>query len=208
MHTHNLYKFSHEYDKSIFEECISQLKQSSGASIEIGVYEGGASKLIIDAYQKHHPNLKHIHIGIDPFGGVPYADNENQFQNKQLSHRYNDTKRWYLQKAIVDNEDRNFLFLQLESTEYFNRFPDGYPMLIQGQKFYIDKYDLVHIDAVHAIEHVVNEINFFKNRMTPKGFIILDDWDCFDIDFIDKYMYYIGFKKYKKGQKKMVYQYD
>lgn len=202
------YGFSHELDKELFEECVKNLKNKNGVSIEVGVHQGGASKLIIEAYKKHHPTLKHFHIGLDPFGGVPYVDNESMYQKKQFDPRYNDQRRWMLQKTIVEQEDKNFIFLLLESSEYFKRFPDGYPILIDSQKYILGTYDLVHIDAMHAVEFIINEINFFKNRMIPKGFIILDDWDCFDIDFIDKYMYYIGFKKYKKGKKKMVYQCD
>jgi hypothetical protein len=45
-----------EYE--VFEQAIKQLKNPVGATVEIGVRRGMGSKLIIDSFRKHHPNVK------------------------------------------------------------------------------------------------------------------------------------------------------
>jgi hypothetical protein len=57
---------SKEYE--VFEEAIKQLTNPIGATVEIGVRRGMGSKLIIDSFRKHHPNVKLNHLGIDPYG--------------------------------------------------------------------------------------------------------------------------------------------
>jgi hypothetical protein len=46
---------SKEYE--VFEEAIKQLTNPIGATVEIGVRRGMGSKLIIDSFRKHHPNV-------------------------------------------------------------------------------------------------------------------------------------------------------
>jgi hypothetical protein len=53
---------SKEYE--VFEEAIKQLTNPIGATVEIGVRRGMGSKLIIDSFRKHHPNVKLNHLGI------------------------------------------------------------------------------------------------------------------------------------------------
>ena len=47
------YEFlSHKIDLNFFEDCIKELKNPCGISIEIGVLRGGSSKLIMENYKK------------------------------------------------------------------------------------------------------------------------------------------------------------
>jgi hypothetical protein len=61
---------SKEYE--VFEEAIKQLTNPIGATVEIGVRRGMGSKMIIDSFRKHHPNVKLNHLGIDPYGNIEY----------------------------------------------------------------------------------------------------------------------------------------
>ena len=201
----NQYRCSHQEDLDIFDACIESLKDKYGVTIEIGVHEGGGSKRIIDAYRKYHPNALHFHIGIDPFGSAPYTHTDDDFKNNKVDYRYGDEKRWYLQKAIVDNEDKNFIFLQLEATEYFKRFPDGYPLFVKGKKFYLAKYDLVHLDGLHAIKYVFEEVAFFDDRLSKGGFIVFDDIDKIDMNTVHVYLEHLKYKVFKAGKKKVAY---
>ena len=201
----NQYRCSHPEDLDIFEKCLKELKNKYGVTIEIGVHEGGGSKRIIDDYRKLYPDAHHYHIGVDPFGSAPYTHTDADFKENKVDYRYGDEKRWYLQKAIVDNEDKNFIFLQLESSEYFKRFHDGYPMFIKGKKYKLARYDLVHLDGLHAIKWVFEEICFFDDRMSPGGFIVFDDIDKIDMTAVDKYMQHLKWKLFITGNKKSAY---
>jgi len=201
----NQYRCSHSEDLDIFDECIKNLTKKYGVTIEIGVHEGGGSKRIIDAYKQFHPSALHYHIGVDPFGSAPYIHTDGDFRENKVDFRYGDEKRWYLQKAIVDNQDKNFIFLLLESQEYFKRFSDGYPIFIKGKKFKLAKYDLVHLDGLHAIKYVFEEIAFFDDRLDAGGFIIFDDIDKIDMKAVDSYMQHLKYKIFKTGKKKTAY---
>lgn len=201
----NQYRCSHQEDLNIFDECIKNLGNKYGVTLEIGVHEGGGSKRIIDAYRTHHMGALHYHIGVDPFGSAPYTHTDRDFSENKVDYRYGDEKRWYLQKAIVDNQDKNFIFLQLESSEYFKRFHDGYPLFVKGKKYKLAKYDLVHLDGLHAIKWVFEEISFFDDRMDKGSFIVFDDIDKIDMKAVDIYMTHLKWKLFKAGNKKSAY---
>jgi hypothetical protein len=116
---------SKEYE--VFEEAIKQLTNPIGATVEIGVRRGMGSKLIIDSFRKHHPNVKLNHLGIDPYGNIEYNPMEAH-KNIRLDYT-NDMKR----DAILDftKDYPEFHLICLEDTEFFKRFADGYPVYDQ-----------------------------------------------------------------------------
>jgi hypothetical protein len=145
---------SKEYE--VFEEAIKQLTNPIGATVEIGVRRGMGSKLIIDSFRKHHPNVKLNHLGIDPYGNIEYNPME---AHKNIRVDYtNDMKR----DAILDftKDYPEFHLVCLEDTEFFKRFSDGYPVYDQC-KIMLSKYDLIHFDGPHDLGSVLNEVNFF-----------------------------------------------
>ena len=76
----------------IFDSSVKRLMRPIGSSFEIGVRRGMGSKLIIDAYRKYHPNLhNHVHIGLDPYGELPYNFSEDRKFN--TDHDYTHKKR-------------------------------------------------------------------------------------------------------------------
>jgi hypothetical protein len=86
---------SKEYE--VFEEAIKQLTNPIGATVEIGVRRGMGSKLIIDSFRKHHPNVKLNHLGIDPYGNIEYNPMEAH-KNIRLDYT-NDMKRDAIRRA-------------------------------------------------------------------------------------------------------------
>ena len=57
----------------LLDSAVRRIKNPIGASFEIGVRRGLGSKTIIDAYRKYHPSLTNLtHIGLDPYGNLPY----------------------------------------------------------------------------------------------------------------------------------------
>jgi hypothetical protein len=132
---------SKEYE--VFEEAIKQLTNPIGATVEIGVRRGMGSKLIIDSFRKHHPNVKLNHLGIDPYGNIEYNPME---AHKNIRVDYtNDMKR----DAILDftKDYPEFHLVCLEDTEFFKRFVDGYPVYDQC-KIMLSKYDLIQVKSL------------------------------------------------------------
>jgi hypothetical protein len=184
------YEFlSHKIDLNFFEDCIKQIKDPCGISIEIGVLNGGSSKLIMENYKKIHPNLLHFHIGVDNFS---YPNlNEN---------------RMHLQEAIVKNNDVNFIFCFLSIQDYMKSFFDGYPLYVNGKKLNTFFYDIVHLDGAKNIPLEFKQLCFFSEKINKNGFIIIDDIDILNTRIINEYMAYLNFKKYKEGKMKIAYQ--
>jgi hypothetical protein len=150
---------SKEYE--VFEEAIKQLTNPIGATVEIGVRRGMGSKLIIDSFRKHHPNVKLNHLGIDPYGNIEYNPMEAH-KNIRLDYT-NDMKR----DAILDftKDYPEFHLVCLEDTEFFKRFSDGYPVYDQ-YKIMLSKYDLIHFDGPHDLGSVLNEVKSLASSIS------------------------------------------
>jgi hypothetical protein len=116
---------SKEYE--VFEEAIKQLTNPIGATVEIGVRRGMGSKMIIDSFRKHHPNVTLNHLGIDPYGNIEYNPMEAHL-NVRLDYT-NDMKRDALLDFTKDYPE--FHLVCLEDTEFFYRYPNGYPVYDQ-----------------------------------------------------------------------------
>ena len=192
---------SKEYE--FFDEAIQLLKNPIGVSIEIGVRRGMGSKSIIDAYRKYHPHIKLNHLGIDPYGNILYrtADNDNggrlDYTNKMK------------QEALLDlvKEYPEFNLINLEDSEFFKRFADGYP-IYDEHKILLTQYETVHFDGPHDTESVMKEVEFFIVRKPKQCVYIFDDIDTHDIDKIGENLIWNGFKEFKKGERKAVYTYE
>ena len=177
---------SKEYE--FFDEAIKSLKNPIGVSVEIGVRRGMGSKSIIDAYRKYHPHIKLNHLGIDPYGNILYrtADNDNggrlDYTNKMK------------QEALLDliKEYPEFNLINLEDSEFFKRFADGYPIYNEN-KILLKEYETVHFDGPHDTESVMKEVNFFLERKPKQCVYIFDDIDTHDIDKIGKHLIDNGF---------------
>lgn len=192
---------SREYE--FFDEAIKLLKNPIGVSVEIGVRRGMGTKCIIDAYRKYHPNIKLNHLGIDPYGNILYrtSDNDNggrlDYTNKMK------------QEALLDliKEYPEFNLINLEDSEFFKRFADGYPIYDYEKKL-LTQYEMVHFDGPHDTESVMKEVNFFLKRRPKQCVYIFDDIDTHDIDKIGKHLIWNSFKEFKKGERKAVYIYE
>ena len=189
-----------EYE--VFEEAISNLSNPIGATIEIGVRRGMGSKMIIDSFRKHHPNVKLNHLGIDPYGNIEYNPDETH-KNVRLDYT-NDMKR----DALLDftKEYPEFNLVCLEDTEFFDRYADGYPIYDQ-YKIMLSKYDVVHFDGPHDVASILNEVNFFHQRKAKECIFVFDDVQSYPHDKVDVYLKHIlqGYKLIHLGSRKAVY---
>jgi hypothetical protein len=189
---------SSEYE--FFDEAIQLLKNPIGVSVEIGVRRGMGTKCIIDAYRKYHPNISLTHLGIDPYGNILYRTSDSD-KGGRLDYT-NKMKQDALLAIIKDYPEFNLI--NLEDSEFFKRFADGYPIYNYEKKL-LTQYETVHFDGPHDTESVMKEVNFFLDRRPKQCVYIFDDIDTHDIDKIGKHLIWNGFKQFKKGNRKAVY---
>jgi hypothetical protein len=192
---------SKEYE--FFDEAVKLLKDPIGVSVEIGVRRGMGSKCIIDAYRKYYPGIKLKHLGIDPYGDIVYRTADSD-QGMRLDYT-NKMK----QEALLDliKEYPEFNFINLEDSEFFKRFADGYPVY-DNEKKLLTRYEIVHFDGPHDTESVMKEVNFFLDRKPKQCVYVFDDIDTHDIDRIGEHLILNGFKEIKKGNRKIIFAYE
>jgi hypothetical protein len=192
---------SKEYE--FFDEAIKLLKDPIGVSVEIGVRRGMGSKCIIDAYRKYHPHIKLKHLGIDPYGDIIYRTADN---DPGMRLDYNNTMKQEALLAII-KEYPEFNFINLEDSEFFKRFSDGYPVY-DNEKKLLTQYEIVHFDGPHDTESVMKEVNFFLDRKPKQCVYVFDDIATHNIDKIGEHLIWNGFKEIKKGNRKIVFVYE
>ena len=193
---------SDEYE--IFDSSIKRLTNPIGSSFEIGVRRGMGSKKIIDGYRKYHPHLnEHIHIGLDPYGELPYNFSEERKFN--INHDYTNLMK---REMIINfsKKYKEFNFVNLDTIEFFKRFKDGYPIYSKIKKI-IDKFEIVHFDGLHDIENVTLEIDYFLNHLCNQTIFILDDINTFNFDSVKKKLYKNNFKLLESGKRKASFEY-
>jgi len=187
-----------EYE--FFDEAIQLLKNPIGVSVEIGVRRGMGTKCIIDAYRKYHPSIQLKHLGIDPYGNILYRTSDN---DKGGRLDYTNKMKQDALLAII-KEYPEFNFINLEDSEFFKRYADGYPVY-DFEKKLLTKYETVHFDGPHDTESVMKEVDFFLERRPEQCVYIFDDIDTHDIDKIGEHLIWNGFKEFKKGKRKAVF---
>jgi hypothetical protein len=187
-----------EYE--FFDEAIQLLKNPIGVSVEIGVRRGMGTKCIIDAYRKYHPSIELKHLGIDPYGNILYRTSDN---DKGGRLDYTNKMKQDALLAII-KEYPEFNFVNLEDSEFFKRYADGYPVY-DFEKKLLTKYETVHFDGPHDTESVMKEVDFFLDRRPEQCVYIFDDIDTHDIDKIGEHLIWNGFKEFKKGKRKTVF---
>ena len=192
------------YNYELLESAVKRLKKPIGASFEIGVRRGMGSKAIIDSYRKFHPNINNLtHIGLDPYGDLPYNFSENS-KNKKADYT-NLMKRETLINFLKKYEE--FHFVNLDTHEFFNRFSDGYPVY-NKKKLIIDKFEIVHFDGLHDFENVNLEVSYFLTKLSDQTIFIFDDIDTFDIEKISKRLEKNNFIQFQKKTRKVSYEYN
>lgn len=188
-----------EYE--FLENAVKRLDNPIGTSVEIGVRRGLGSKIIIDTYRKYHPNILLVHLGIDPYGNIKYNDNDMMVVRLDYTNQMK-------QQMLKDFSELypEFHFVNLEDSEFFKRFADGYPVYEQFKRK-LNQYEIVHFDGPHDTYNVMKEVQFFEERKPKQCVYIFDDIDNYRIDNIGYYLLQKGFKELDKGKRKRSYEF-
>ena len=73
------------------------------------------------------------------------------------------------------------MFFNLEDTEFFKRFSDGVPVY-EDNKRIENKFSLVFIDGPHHTQAVLDAFEYFKDKISPDGQIVFDNYDHYNHD--------------------------
>jgi hypothetical protein len=189
----------------VIEEACNLVKDVSGIICEVGTYMGGGIKLTIETFAKLNQHKDRVFVGIDPYGSIPYF----HFGEKTVSVYSNKVKNNFLTKIyeLCFDLDVNFIFYNLTDSQFFNRFSDGVP-IYSNEEYLMNEYALVIIDGPHEINTVINEFNFFKDRISTGGIIVFDDIEQYDHAKVEQLILSSGFilvsaATYKKSYKKL-----
>ena len=191
---------SREYH--ILLNAVARVKDVDGLTCEIGVREGGGTKLIMETLRS--TGQQKVHIAIDPFGNIEYEhfetrkerlDYTNAMKNRMLANLY----------ALCHSTGMECLFFPLEDTEFFKRYCDGIPIYDEYKRI-VNKYAMVFLDGPHTTELVRAEFDFFNMRIPCGGVIVFDDIDQYPhMDQLDGYIRAKGFAVLEQGECKISY---
>lgn len=156
----------------VLVEAVMRAKSAPGLICEIGTRRGGSAKFIIDALVENQDTDRTL-VCIDPYGNITYMDRDNM--PVQFDYT-NDMRRETipLLTAYAYAKIKNFIFFNLEDTEFFERFADGVPTYNNGKEK-TNKYACVFFDGPHDYDSVCKEVQFFLPRTSVNSTFIFDD---------------------------------
>ena len=174
-------------DYNILKDAVDFGMRAEGMSCEIGIREGAGSKIIIEGYQQRK-DLPRVHIGIDPYGGIPYEYTDDEKIWDAYPNKLRDCAIPELFKMCAGT-NVDFLFFQMTDEQFFKRFADGVPLYLNHQEFVYNKYGMVFFDGPHTTEATLNETKFFAPRATKNAIFVYDDVvNFYDHDMIKDYL--------------------
>ena len=179
-----------EYDK--LTEWVKTLpfyseSPSQVITCEIGIREGLGSQIIMDGITARLPGIRYKHIGIDPYGSLPYQHYDNS-PGKQVFD-YTDKMKNQMIKDFVRYPE--FKFHNITDTEFMNKHPEMGP------------FDLVHFDGPHMTKDVLTESIWFANRARRGTRFVFDDYTKYSMDQVAYCLTYFGFKTMEAGENKI-----
>jgi hypothetical protein len=193
---------SSEYE--ILSRAAAQVINHDGLSVELGIREGGGSHYMIEQF--FNSSTDKTHIGIDPYGSLPYEWKQNEIAGWVYDNTMRHNAIMNLLK-ITHKTNVNFIFFNFTDDIFFSKFADGVPIYIKGKEEIVNNYSIVHFDAIHSVEAITKEVNFFIPRTTKGSMFVFDDIvDFYDHSKIEEIILNAGFEVFEKGNKKASYK--
>jgi cephalosporin hydroxylase len=189
-------------DSVDYHVLVNAAKRTSslpGISCEIGLRRGGGSAYIMSG-------LPHgsTHIAIDPYGNLNYA--QTDFRVVKLDYT-NEMRDQSIGPVFEHAASRgiNFVFFNLEDTEFFARFADGVPIYDQVKRIE-DEYRLVHFDGPHSAQDVIREVEFFAPRAVVGCEFVFDDIGFYDHAMVHGVLLGLGWSQVDASSTRRVYR--
>jgi hypothetical protein len=191
-------------DYHLLYNAAKNIKEVEGFTCEIGIREGAGSESILKGLLDNDD--KRIHIGIDPYGDLPYRIKDGEtgtfdYTNKMKYDFLIKIYAWCIKNKF------DFKFFNMEDSEFFKRYNDGIPIYKNGSCQIINKYALVHFDGPHTTDDVSFEYKWFLPRLSINGIFVFDDIGYYDHDSIKKDLLDSGsFDVFQETDKKASYR--
>lgn len=195
---------SAEYE--LLREAAALGSKVDGMSCEIGVRRGGGSRMIMEEFLR--AGVRKTHVMIDPWGDIPYMTTENNHVVLPTDYTNDMRAQFYTELGVwMQGKNVNSVVFNLTDEEFFKRFGDYVPTYVDKQIINETHYCMVHLDGPHSSAPVNAEVDFFAPRMKAGAMMVCDDTNLYDHWGIsDPHILKSGFKLYKKGVRKAVYQ--
>ena len=169
----NKFGLHHDHNNhTILFNAAKSIKNVDGIVCEIGLRAGGGLALMMLACIENDDKNRKF-IGIDPYGNIEYHWKEDCFvkfdyTNEMKLNTISSLSKFCLQFGL------DFDLYCMEDTEFFEKYKNGIPVYNQVKQI-MNTYSLVHLDGPHAVSELQTELEFFKNKMSIGGIIVLDD---------------------------------
>lgn len=179
---------------------IQETRDIPGATCEIGCRRGGGSVMIMQG----NIGTNKPHIAVDPYGNIDYHDrvgiHKSDYTNNMKLESQMSLYEWAFRYSY------NYIFFNLEDTEFFKRFADGVP-IYEDVKRIENKFSLVFIDGPHHTKAVLDAFEYFKNKMSIGGQIVFDNYDHYPHDTeVEPLILQNSFVLHNTGTDKKVYK--
>ncbi len=188
-------------DYELITQGVHLSRNVPGMTCEIGLRRGGGTKYIMDAIADHCPNK--VHIAIDPYGSIIYADKDDHFIRLDYTNDMRDESLPNVY-AYAKLKRIHFIFINLEDSEFFTRYADGVPVYNEVKRIE-SEYSFVHFDGPHDVISLKAELDFFLPRTPNGGVYCFDDLGHYDHAKIEAIIFKAGFKEVAKTGRKGLY---
>jgi hypothetical protein len=178
-----------EYE--ILEAAAIDSLKVPGASVELGVREGGGSEIIVRA--QFTTEIRRPHIAVDPWGDILYQERDDTAPRRL---GYSDAMRRRCSAGlhrIARDLNADVLIFAMTDADFFTAFQGGVPFYTDGGPQTITQYSLVHFDGPHARHIIMPEIEFFASRTPIGGYWVFDDIMDYDHDTVEGVVLSKGF---------------
>ena len=183
--------FDH-HGHNVLYNATKRIKNIPGMVCELGLREGGGLGVMMLGCIDNQ-DTDRTFTAIDPYGNVDYEwkdgvtvvfDYTNQMKNKTLKNLY----------TLCENFNLNFIFFNMDDTHFFKKHSNGVPVY-NRVKTINDTYALVHLDGPHTTAKLLEELEFFCEKVGQNGIIVLDDIaGYYDYEKIQQFLSENGFE--------------
>ena len=139
--------------KSTVVDIINKLCPKDAVGVEIGVYKGDLSKVLLNEC-----NIRYLYL-IDPYEGG-YANFKESPDNTQkvMDERFKSVSRFFA-KTYPERST----FIRKKSEDACSDVPDD--------------LDFIYIDGNHAYEYVLKDLETWVPKVKVGGLVMGDDWE-------------------------------
>ncbi|NJL70191.1 MAG: hypothetical protein HC888_00655 [Candidatus Competibacteraceae bacterium] len=187
-----------EYD--ILERAAKHVACVPGLFCEVGVRRGRGTEVMM----RSSPVPRNF-VCIDPYGSIPYYQGDNIFVN------YTDYDAKMKHETIAQLHllalelGHNMIFMPFSFEDCQRMLYEGLNVYHIGGRHWVGSFALVHLDAQHKTDKVIEQITFMAYKIPRDGILVIDDVDKMDAQEINKWCEKHKLIPFEMGKRKHAY---